>query len=500
MSRIGKLFGKLARRSTQAPSVNRATGCYPAWERPLEEQYVQTLLTNSMGNAFYASAAELTAEALALHDQMIAQDPMFAAKALAFARTRGFMRAQPVLGLAKLAAVPGPLVEQAFGEVVRTPHDLGDFATIVKALRGGEGGRRVKRLAGQWLATKLSEYWVLKYGAPSGSGGYALRDLVKVYHPKLGAKLPLFDYLLGKSADLSSLPQVQAFETLKTAASDDDKARAVTEGRLPHEIVTPFARSSKVWAALVPNLPAMALLRHLVALERHGVIEQARAQIDRKLRDARVIAASKILPLRYVVAGRQVTTAWVKDALRDALELAFANVPALPGRTVVMLDRSGSMQSYVEQAAIFAVSLLKAATAPGRLLAYDDRVDEVLVSKRDSVLSQAEQITARGGTDTSLPVRQLLAEKHETDNIVLITDEQQNTGTPFLDVLDEYRRKVKADVRVFILDVAPYRNAVTPQDPNTFYVYGWSDQALRFIAMAAHGFGGQVEAIRSGIN
>jgi len=498
MSRIGSIFGKLARRSAQAPAENRQG--FPAWSRPLEEQYLQTVMTNAFGNTFYASAEELRAEATEVHDQMLAQDPGFAARALAFARLRGFMRAQPLYGLAKLIQRPGALADAVFDEVVRTPHDLGDFATIVKALRGGEGGRRVKRLAGRWLATKLSEYWVIKYGATRSQGGYALRDLVKVFHPKLGAKLPLFDYLLGKAADLSTLPQVAAFERLKAARSDEERVAAIGAGRLPHEVVTPFARSRAVWAALAPQLPALALLRHLAALERHGVIEEAREHIDRKLRDPRLIAASKILPFRFLVAERLVQTGWVKDALRDALELSFANVPPLPGRTAVLLDRSGSMQAYVEQAAIFAVSLLKAAPRDGRLLAFDDRVDELAVSRRDSVLTQARAIGARGGTDTALPLKQLLHERDAVDNIVLITDEQQNLGTPFVDVLEAYRKQVKADVRVFILDVAPYRNALTGQDPNTWYVYGWSDQALRFISMAAHGFASQVEAIRAGIN
>ena len=45
MSRISNLFTK---QSLIAPSVNRDG--YPAFERPLEEQYLQTLLTNTFGN------------------------------------------------------------------------------------------------------------------------------------------------------------------------------------------------------------------------------------------------------------------------------------------------------------------------------------------------------------------------------------------------------------------------------------------------------------------
>src|SRR5579883_966247 len=102
MSRISKLFGGLIP-SAHAPSKNREG--YPAWERPIEEQYLQTLLTNTFGQTFYASQQDLVAEAGEVHDKMLAHDSHFAARALAYARNRGFMRTQPVYGLAKLAAV-----------------------------------------------------------------------------------------------------------------------------------------------------------------------------------------------------------------------------------------------------------------------------------------------------------------------------------------------------------------------------------------------------------
>jgi 60 kDa SS-A/Ro ribonucleoprotein len=495
MSRISNIFGSLARPSAKAPSTNRDG--YPAFERPLEEQYLQTLLTNTFGNTFYVSQKELIAEAALLHDQMVARDPAFAASALVHARNRGFMRAQPVFGLAKLASVKEPHLEAAFGEVVLTPNDLADFTTVVKLLRSSEGGRRLKRLAGRWLVERLNEYWVIKYGA-SRDGGYSLRDLFRVYHPKTGERLPLVDYLLGRAADLSKLPQIAALERLKKAVSDEDRVAAIDQGRLPHEVVTPFARSRAVWAALVPQLPVFALLRHLATLERQGVVEIARRVVEGKLLNPKVIGSSKILPFRFVEAERHVKTSWLKDALRDALDLSFANVPAMEGSTVVMLDRSSSMGRYVQTAAIFAVSLLK--KSEGRLLLFDDKLEELVVSQSGSVLTQAQKVKARGDTNTALPIQQLLHERQSVDNIVLITDEQQNLGSPFVDVLAEYRRKVKADVRAFILDVAPYRNALTGQDPNVWYIYGWSEQALSFISMASRGFGSMAEAIRNGIH
>lgn len=533
MSRIQKLFGAIARR---APAQNRAG--FPAWEPTLEGQYLQTLLTNTFGNTFYASAQELVAEAEEVHGRMLAADPAFAAQALAFAREEGFMRSQPLYGLARLAAVDGPLFAWAFPRVVKTPKDLADFATLVKALRGGsEGGRRIKRVAGAWLLANLTEYWAIKYGARDRGSGYGLRDLLRVYHPRAGEPNALVARVLGKDAGAAELPQLdghtaagrgaeraaggrdrprqrsvtgqprsaerldryEAFATLKAARTAEEKVAAIRAGRLPHEVVTPFAgQDPVVWDALVRELPVFALLRHLAALERHGVAEAQRAYIVGKLTDPEVIRRSKILPFRFAVAARKVESAWLADALREALELSFENVPDIPGRTAVLLDRSGSMAGFMETAAIFAVATLKKARLDGRLLAFDHELEEVRVSLRDSVLTQAAAITARGGTDTALPLRRLLADRDVVDNIVLVTDEQQNAGAPFFEVLSAYRQKVNRAVRVFVIDVAPYRSAVTPPGaPGTWVVYGWSDQALRYVSLTAQGYAGLVETLRA---
>ena len=182
-----------------------------------------------------------------------------------------------------------------------------------------------------------------------------------------------------------------ALERLKTASSDAERVAAITEGRLPHEVVTPFARSAAVWAAMVPQLPILALLAQSRRRSSGTACSSgARALVERKLgRTARSSAARR--SCRSVSSRPSVTsqTPWLKDALRDALELAFDNVPELEGRTAVLLDRSGSMQSYLQTAAIFAVSLLKKAKLDGRLLLFDDRVEEMAVSLRDSVLTQA---------------------------------------------------------------------------------------------------------------
>lgn len=498
---VNRIFGKGAKPSDRPASTDtdrRVTG----FERPLEEQYVQTLLTNTFGQTYYASQKELIAEGERLHGEMIAEDPVFAARALVYARNRGFMRTQPIYGLAALASADdkgGAAMEEAFGRVVLTPNDLGDFTTLIKSRRQGEGGRRVKRVAGNWLLANLTEYWAIKYGAQRAEG-YSIADMFKVYHPKAGKRLAIVDYVLGKDADLAELPQIAAFERLKRADRDEDKIKAVTDGRLPHEVATPFAGSSKgVWTAIVPQMPVMALLKNLATLERHEVLEASKAIVLKKLTERESIEKSKILPFRFVEARAHVRTPWLQQALADALDLSFANVPDIPGRTAVFLDRSGSMSGTIRTAAIFGVCLMKKARNNGRFLLFDDRLEEVDIDLKQPVLVQADRIQARGGTTTSLPMEQLLRDRDKVDNIVLITDEQQNGGTPFFKVLEDYRRKINGETKCFILDLSPYRNALVPAtDDKTFYCYGWSDQALQFISMASQGWGTFVDVVRHG--
>ena len=51
--------------------------------------------------------------------------------------------------------------------------------------------------------------------------------------------------------------------------------------------------------------------------------------------------------------------------------------------------------------------------------------------------------------------------------------------------------------KAFVIDIAPYRSAaVPPTDENTHYVYGWSDQVLKYISMSIDGFGNLVDNVR----
>lgn len=494
MSFARKLFTALK------PNASNQEG-YPAYARSSEEQYVRTLVTNTFGNTFYADSQELLKEADELHREMAQRNPQFMAKALVFARNEGYMRLQPLYGLAILSSYRPDLFALIFLQVVKIPSDLADFLTILNGMGRGEGGRAVKRQINRFLSG-VSEYWAVKY---NGRGrGYSLGDAIATAHPKPAdlKQQALFRYLRGQEANLTLLPQVHALEQLKQAATEAERLHWIETGKLPHEVVTGAIKPTiAVWEALMEQMPTFALLRNLNTLERAGVLDD-RYNMERvavRLADPRALAKSKILPFRFATAFRQVKHPVLQDALRDAVELTFANLPNMDGRTAIFLDISGSMNGeYLQIGSVFALALYKKTQGNSLFWLFDTEVEDARPSRRDSILTQAARIHARGGTDTGAPVRKLLAEREKVDQIVIITDEQQNSGSPFYHALQAYRRKVNPDVKAFIIDIAPYRHAmVPPNERDTFYVYGWSDTVLSYIAQAAKGYNAMVERIET---
>ncbi len=492
MSRAQEVF------KTPVPTIKNRDG-FPAYERPLEEQYLQTLLTNTLGNTYYASGDELLQEAAQVHDAMLAKDPVFAAKALGFARNEGFMRLQPIFGLAKLAGADRALFAKAFPAVIRIPSDLADFLSIMKGQGHGEGGRAVKRQIAAFL-NGLSEYHALKY---NGRGrGYSLGDMVATAHPrpKDERQKQLFLWLMSKEANLEALPQIAAFEALKRADTDEARIAAIAEGRLPHEIVTGAVKPTKaVWEAILQQMPIFALLRNLNTLGRAGVLDGNRGYITERLTDREALAKSKILPFQFLKGFEAVESGWARDVLRQAVELTFDNLPEIPGKTAIFLDISGSMDGdFLRIASVFALALYKKTKGNAVFWLFDTDVHDPKPSMVDSILTQAERIHAAGGTDTGAPLAVLIRDGIAVDNIIIITDEQQNTGSAFVARLRDYRDRINHAAKAFIIDVAPYREGmIPPTDKLSWYIYGWSDTVLQYISMAAQGFGGMVEEIRN---
>ncbi|HEY1015001.1 MAG TPA: TROVE domain-containing protein, partial [Herpetosiphonaceae bacterium] len=521
-----RLFGNKPAGYEQAAGVNHEG--FPTFERDLRERYVQVLLTNTLSHTFYASQGDNYAQTLTAHGAMIAADPAFAAKAIVYAREQGTMRTQPIIGLVALSLADLGLFRQVFGRVIQTPGDLIDFVQIVrsKQIRAGMG-RSIKDAVNGWL-NGLSEYHAIKYGADT-AGKFSLRDVLRLTHPQPADERAdaLFSYLADRDAWRDKfgeripglLPQIHQLELLKRAEEPAEQRALIEAGRLPYEIVTGAIKPDReTWGYLMRQMPYMALLRHLVTLQRAEILADpaAAAYVAERLGNAEAMRKAKILPFRLHAAWvmfepKAEAELMVKAALEQALEQAFVNLPALPGRVVVSPDVSGSMGGsinypskvrYIDIAGIFGGALMKA-SPNASLLPFDTAVREVELTPGEPVMSVTAKIAklCGGGTAISAPISLLLERREPVDVFIGITDSEEWArdgygGHGFLPQWRAYREQVAPNAQAFLITIAPYGHAVAPQaEPGVHYIYGWADHVPAYIARTLAGYASQIAAI-----
>ncbi len=524
---VRRLFGSRPPGYEQATGVNHEG--FPTFARALEERYLQTLLTNTLGHTFYASQGDNYTATLDIHRRMVAHDPAFAARAIVYAREQGAMRLQPIVGLVFLSTADRTLFRSIFDRVIQTPGDLLDFVQIArsKQIRAGLG-RAIKEEVNRWL-NGLSEYHVVKYGA-DGSAKLSLRDVLRLTHPQPldERRDALFLYLADRQkwraryGDRAAtlLPQIHAVEELKRAADAATQRELIEYGRLPYEAVTGAVRPDRaMWAYLMRQMPYFALLRHLNTLQRAGVLADADAAsyVAGRLTNGEALRKAKVLPFRLHAAWvafqpANEAEALVKIALEAALESSFDNLPALPGRIAIAPDVSGSMHGaihypskvrYIDIAAIFAGALLRKSREAIMLPFETDVVTVDLWPQRPLMETVAKLAAIDGdGTAVSAPISWLLARREPVDVFIGITDCEEwaadrDGGVGFLAVWRRYRAEVAPHAEAFLITIAPYMHAVAPQDePGVRFFYGWADHVPALIAQTLNGYAGQVEAVR----
>lgn len=144
----------------------------------------------------------------------------------------------------------------------------------------------------------------------------SLKDVMFMVHPKPknAAQAEVFRRLAA-----SELPPPDTWEVALSAGADKKATweRLISEGKLGY----------------------LALLRNLRGADQAGVDP---ALLDDAIR-ARKNGAHRVLPFRYVAAARAAPQH--VPALDDALRAAIGEMPPLPGRTVVLVDVSGSMDA-----------------------------------------------------------------------------------------------------------------------------------------------------------
>ena len=430
----------------------------------------------------------------------------FIAKTAIYARTRGSMKDVPALLLAVLSAKNPEVFKATYPKVIDNGRML---RTFVQIMRSGVTGRKSlgslpKRLVEAWLNTASDAKLI---DAAVGTNP-SLRDIVRMVHPKpmSAEREALFAWVLNKPYEAEMLPEpLKALTKYRVDASAEVPS-------VPFQMLTALDMDAEAWAQVARSAGWHMVRMNLNTFARHGVFEIAGMTeiIAERLRDPDAIVKARVFPYQlmaaYFAAGSSVPRA-VKEALQDAMEIALERVVAYPGRVVVCPDVSGSMASAVTgsrkggtsaisciQVAALVTAAIVRANRDALVLPFAEKVKEIEINARDSVMSNAAKLAALGGggTSCSAPLKRLIERRERAELVILVSDNQswvdgRATGPTETLRLWEVFQATNPTAKLVCIDLQPNRTTQALERDDVLNVGGFSDEVFAVVERFAAG-------------
>lgn len=499
---------RLFRTTTPQPAAdtrNNAGG--KAYQMSDMHSLAQLACTGVFNNTYYTKAEDQLKQTKSLCSKV---KPADVARIAVYARQAGMMKDMPAFLLTHLFSLEDKqYFNAAFPHVV---NNIGQLRNFVQMVRSGVCGRRSLGSAGKRaISTMLNSMSPRRIFWQATGKGMSFQDILKLAHvrPQDGAHDSFFAYMLGKAEadDFERLPEnIQQFELFKRG-----EFSGVPD--VPFQRLTSLNLTTSQWKEVARNMTWNQLRFNLNQLTRKGVFNGDSAlvrELAAKLRNKEAVLRTKTLPFSLYNTIKHLDSnvpQALRNAMEDALEISASNAPVLPGRTLVLVDSSGSMgmpvtgrQPYgvpstsmkcVEAAGYFAVSILKANPDSTVILPFDSRVHPISMNPRDSMSTLIRRLPTSGGaTAISSGIIWAQAQREAFDQIIVISDNESwadrldrwgwsGSATSTKAAFEKYRRTKSRNCKMICINIQPGLTAQAPDDRNTLNVGGLTDAVFK---------------------
>lgn len=426
----------------------------PAFSRDAKSDLFLLAVTNFVSeDTFYESGRARDERFEKLVHQVTAEDPEWMQKFIPWLRNEANMRSASIVAAAEYVKAGGPNARLVTASALSRADEPGEFISYWLSRHGRAIPMSVKRGVGMAAQKFYNERNVLKYDSDARSMRFG--DVLSLVHPKPKAEWQstLFRYVLAdrfgnedeKQAALAELPMLaknREFREMPAA-----KAREILLANPDQLAAAGFTWESfsslgkmdaAAWEAMIPTMGYMALLRNLRNFDQNGVSDEVAEMVARKLSDPDEVARSRQLPFRFWSAYREAPSLRWGSALEKALDLSCSNVPAFKGKTLILIDTSGSMQNYaggkmsnvmrVHVAALFGAILAKRNPEGARVVQFASTTQELPFPKAGSALRFMDTVNRNvGKVGHGTEVARAVNTWNGEDRIVILSDLQTTT-------------------------------------------------------------------------
>ena len=507
-------------------------GC-AAYSLSDELRLISMLNTIKLEPQFYRSENQTMKELRDLIERIGLKDPYFVAQAIVYSRCLGEgMRSVNHLAAALLAPfISGKEYAKRFyglwdkkekkGGCIYRVDDMSEIKDVYAALNKSTLSNSMKKGFAAVLEA-LDTYQLAKYKD-------TVIDMANLTHPKSalskaeivvdGKKMKVIDALM-KGITVSA-------DTWEVANSEagQEVAKAVKAGKLTKaeaEVTLANAKNDN-WEAMLTEgklgiLAAIRNIRSMLKSPRKEVIDA----LCKLVSNGQAIRDGKIMPYQidyaYEVVKKEFSNSAdgrrVMEALLKGYEYAVPNLAeALPGRTCVMVDCSGSMNTYcsqagqrsniastaAEKAGLIAATIAKATNAD--VVRFGSHAEFYSYDPNESVFSLGRKIghDNMGGTSIPSAFELIRNAKRQYDRIILLSDNECNARSYWSGdwVSGAYKKYVHdvANPYVYAVDLAAYGTTPVAGDKVNYY-FGYGFAMFEDIASKEFNPSAHIEAIR----
>ena len=375
--------------------------------------------------------------------ELVAKVPAEKVAALAVeAREKMKLRHVPLLLVREMARLKSHrhLVAEILSRVIQRADELSEFV----ALYWSEGKQPLSAQVKKGLAsafTRFDEYALAKYNRATP---VKLRDVLFLCHakPMDSAQAELWKRLVDGEL-----------------ATPDTWEAALSSGADKREVWERLLNENKLGAlALLRNLRNMADVKVAPELIRAGLVR---------------MKTERVLPFRFIAATRYAPQ-WEAE-LEQAMFKSLEDQARLPGKTVLLVDISGSMDAPLSRrsemrrndAAYGLAVLLREIAENVSIYSFSDNL--VRVPSR-SGFALRDAINASQPHNGTYLGKALAGIEEKYDRLIVITDEQAHDSVP------------NPKARGYVINVASYKNGVGYGQ--WVHIDGWSEAVIEYIRAA----------------
>lgn len=489
-----------------APSTSTFEGGAGYVRTPRAELFLQAV-TEMAENKYYESASERQIR-LTKNIGIVMSEPdgwAWICNLVGWLRKDAGMRSASIIiaaeavsaynGLQKGGLTPRQLVSVACQRADEPAEFLGYWLQN----KGRKLPAAVKRGIADAAVRLYNEYTALKYDGQSRT--IRMADVIELTHPKPKdqTQAALFKYLIDNRHNrdqfsLARLPKIALDKSL-LSLSPDERMEAFQEG-LPQEAGWSWERvagwlpgglTNKVWEGIIPSMGYMATLRNLRNFDQAGISASVKKLVNDKLSDPEQVAKSMQFPYRFLSAWMNTESLTWATSLEAAADLSLKNIPEFEGRTLIVIDTSGSMQSpvggdrskiqCVDAAALFGYALALRNAGRVDVVMFADSSVALPVNKGASLLRSVQAFRKQiGRVGYSTRTWEAIKKNFNGhDRIIVLTDEQSHD------------RGKNPGCFMHFVNLAGYAPSTAPKDSKTFAYGGFTDAMFSTMPLLERG-------------